>query len=88
MQRCLVNLTLIRVARRAMATTFEIAIPQGTPRAIDAASAALDLIEEVEQQLTIYRDDNPVGYWLVVALQSCVALGLIGLGGMSLLGGR
>lgn len=59
-ERCPVNLTLIRVARRAMATTFEIAIPQGTPHAIDAASAALDLIEELEQQLTTYRDDSEV----------------------------
>lgn len=34
---------------------------------------------------TIYRDDNPVGYWLVVGLQSLVALALLGFGGMSLL---
>lgn len=54
------NLTLIRVARRAMATTFEIALPQGTPRAVDAASAALDLIEEIEEQLTVYRDTGEV----------------------------
>ena len=54
------NLTLVRVARRAMATTFEIALPQGTPRAIDAASAALDLIEEIEEQLTVYRDSSEV----------------------------
>ena len=54
------NLTLVRVARRAMATTFEIALPQGTPRAIDAGSAALDLIEEIEEQLTVYRDSSEV----------------------------
>ena len=54
------DLTLIRVARRAMATTFEIALPQGTPRAVDAASAALDLIEEIEEQLTVYRDTGEV----------------------------
>lgn len=37
---------------------------------------------------TLYRDDNPVGYWLVVALQSAVALGLLWVGVMGLIGGR
>ena len=39
------NLALLRVSRRAMATTFEIAIPYGTPHALPAAEAALDLID-------------------------------------------
>ena len=54
------DLTLLRVARRAMATTFEIAFPAGTPHAFDAGSAALDLIEEIEEQLTVYRDTGEV----------------------------
>ncbi len=54
------DLTLLRVTRRAMATTFEIAFPSGTPHAFDAGSAALDLIEEIEEQLTVYRDTGEV----------------------------
>ena len=52
---------LVRVSRRAMATTFEIAIPQGShPRAIAAAEDALDLIDQLEDQLTVYRDHSEV----------------------------
>lgn len=52
---------LVRVSRRAMATTFEIAIPQGShPRAIAAAEDALDLIDQLEDQLTVYRDQSEV----------------------------
>lgn len=69
------NLTLVRVARRAMATTFEIAIPQGTPRAIDAGSAALDLIEEIEEQLTVYRDSSEVSRLNATAAEEPVAVG-------------
>ncbi|HJZ55195.1 MAG TPA: FAD:protein FMN transferase [Gemmataceae bacterium] len=51
---------LVRVSRRAMATTFEIALPVGTPHAIAAAEDALDLIDELEDQLTVYRDHSEV----------------------------
>jgi thiamine biosynthesis lipoprotein len=51
---------LLRVSRRAMATTFEVAIPYGTPDALDAATDALDLIDELEDQLTVYRDHSEV----------------------------
>ena len=52
---------LVRVSRRAMATTFEIAIPQGShPRAIAAAEDALDLIDQLEDQLTVFRDHSEV----------------------------
>lgn len=54
------ELSLIRVSRRAMATTFEIAVPFGTPDALAAAEDALDVIGEVEDQLTIYRDFSEV----------------------------
>jgi thiamine biosynthesis lipoprotein len=43
-----------------MATTFEIAIPYGTPHALPAAEAALDLIDQLEEQLTVYRDSSEV----------------------------
>ncbi len=52
---------LVRVSRRAMATTFEIAIPLGTHRyAVEAAEDALNLIDELEDQLTVYRDHSEV----------------------------
>ncbi len=54
------DLTLIRVSRRAMATTFEIALPFGTPHAVSAAEAALDVIDSVEDQLTVFRDSSEV----------------------------
>ncbi len=48
---------LVRVSRRAMATTFEVAIPQGShPQAIAAAEDALDLIDELEDQMTVFRE--------------------------------
>ena len=51
---------LFRASRRAMATDFEIALPFATPEALPAAEAALDLIDALEQQLTVYRDDSEV----------------------------
>jgi FAD:protein FMN transferase len=54
------NLVLLRAERRAMATRFEVAIPYGTPNALDAAEAALDEIDRIEQLLTVYRDDSDV----------------------------
>jgi thiamine biosynthesis lipoprotein len=53
--------SLVRVARRAMATTFEVAIPAGShPDPFAAASAALDLIDDLEDQMTVYRDHSEV----------------------------
>lgn len=54
------ELTLLRVTRRAMATTFEIAFPYGTPHALEAAEDALDRIDEIEDQLTVYRDHSEI----------------------------
>ena len=54
------ELSLIRVSRRAMATTFEVALPFGTPDALAAAEDALDVIDAVEDQLTVYRDSSEV----------------------------
>ena len=52
------DLGLIRVSRQAMATTFEIALPADTPDAVAAASSALDLIEDAEDALTVYREHS------------------------------
>jgi thiamine biosynthesis lipoprotein len=51
---------LLRFIRTAMATDFEVAFPLGTPRATAAAEAALDLIDALETQLTVYRDESEV----------------------------
>lgn len=52
---------LLRVSRRAMATLFEVAIPYGShPDAIAAAEDALNLIDELEGQMTVYREDSEV----------------------------
>ena len=80
------NLVLLRAERRAMATTFEVAIPYGTPNAVEAAEAALDEIDRIEQLLTVYRDDSDVSVLnvngggvaspeLFQLLQTCAVLG-------------
>src|SRR5207249_4257049 len=53
-------LTLVRFARRAMATTFEIAVPLTDSAAgLQARLAeALHLIDRLEAQLTVFRDDS------------------------------
>ncbi len=51
---------MLRFARQAMATTFEVVLPFGTPEAHEWAIRALDEIDRLEQQLTIYRDDSEV----------------------------
>jgi thiamine biosynthesis lipoprotein len=53
--------SLVRVSRRAMATTFEVAVPVGAARdPVAAADAALDLIDDLEDQMTVYRDHSEV----------------------------
>jgi thiamine biosynthesis lipoprotein len=54
------DIALLRVWRRAMATTFEIALPYGTPDGLAAAEDALDQIDALESQLTVYRADSDV----------------------------
>ena len=43
-----------------MGSSFEVRLPAGTPGAVDLACRALDLIDELEAQLTVYRDDSEV----------------------------
>ena len=54
------DIVLLRFARRAMATTFEVILPFGTPAAQDIGEAALNLVDQFESQLTVYRDDSEV----------------------------
>ncbi len=49
---------LLRVARQAMATQFEIILPVEQSDAYAAADDALDLIDRLEDQLSIFRDTS------------------------------
>ncbi|MGP0065240.1 MAG: FAD:protein FMN transferase [Isosphaeraceae bacterium] len=51
---------LVRVHRPAMGSSFEIRLPAGTPGAVDLSCRALDLIDAIEAQMTVYRDDSEV----------------------------
>jgi thiamine biosynthesis lipoprotein len=54
------DVALLRMSRRAMATTFEVVLPYGTPHGVEAAEDALDEIDRLEAQLTVYRDTSEV----------------------------
>ena len=43
-----------------MGSYFEVRLPAGTPGAVDLACRALDVIDALEAQLTVYRDDSEV----------------------------
>lgn len=51
---------LLRASRRAMACRFEVLLPFGTPDALAVAESALDAIDRLEQQLTVYQDTSEV----------------------------
>src|SRR5688572_16289637 len=51
---------LIRVYRQAMACRFEVTLPGEDARHVAAARAALDLVDAIEAQLTVFRDTSPL----------------------------
>ena len=52
---------LTRVGRRAMACQFEVALNTGQyPHGTAAAVAALDIVDRLEQQMTVFRDDSDI----------------------------
>ena len=52
---------LLTIARHAMACEFEVLLNAGQyPAGADAALAALDLVEQLEAQLTVYRDTSEI----------------------------
>jgi thiamine biosynthesis lipoprotein len=51
---------MLRFARRAMATTFEVILPFDTPSAHEVAQTALDEIDRLEAQLTVFCDSSEV----------------------------
>ena len=54
------DLPLLRLSRRAMATTFELLLPYGTRNAMELGSDAFDRIDALESQLTVYRESSEV----------------------------
>jgi FAD:protein FMN transferase len=51
---------LLRFGRRAMATTFEVILPFATPAAHQVALDALDEIDRLEDQLSVFREHSEV----------------------------
>lgn len=56
------EVALLRTSRQAMATTFEVVLPVGLPFALEAGQDALDLIDRLEEQLTVYRESSEVSH--------------------------
>lgn len=61
-----------RFTRRAMATAFEVVLPFGGDGARRAADTALDLIDQLEAQLTVYRSASEVSRLNRLAFQAPV----------------
>lgn len=51
---------LIKASRPAMGSYFEVRLGANTPGAAELAGRVLDRIDELETQLTVYRDDSEV----------------------------
>ncbi len=54
------ELALLRLGWRAMATQFELLLPFDSPDACAAGQEAFALLDELEDQLTVYRDHSEV----------------------------
>lgn len=51
----------VRLSQRAMACDFSVIMNAGVPKSrIQDASSVLDLISELEQQMSVYRDDSEI----------------------------
>ncbi|MCS7166748.1 MAG: FAD:protein FMN transferase [Gemmatales bacterium] len=57
------ELAWLRFQHPAMATTFELVLPFGTPDALNIAEEVFACIEAVEAQLSVYREESEVS-WL------------------------
>jgi thiamine biosynthesis lipoprotein len=75
------EVALLHLKRRAMATTFEVVLPFGTPDAMQIGEDAFDLIDRLEAQLTVYRDNSEVSRLnrLAATMSVPVEAGLFGL---------
>jgi thiamine biosynthesis lipoprotein len=54
------NAVLLHLKRRAMATTFEIVLPFGTPNAVAMGEATFALLDSLEEQMTVYRETSEI----------------------------
>lgn len=54
------EIALVRFAREAMATRFEVILPFGTPGALELAEHALDEIDRLEDQLSVFREHSDI----------------------------
>ncbi|GBD35377.1 FAD:protein FMN transferase [bacterium HR36] len=54
------ELAWLRFSHPAMATTFELVLPFGTPEAFAIADEVFACIDAIEAQLSVYRDDSEV----------------------------
>lgn len=52
------SIDLLNARRAGMGTFFEVKLPAATPRAAALATEALDVIDRLEGQLTVYRPDS------------------------------
>ncbi|WP_435011078.1 FAD:protein FMN transferase [Tundrisphaera lichenicola] len=52
--------SLINASRSLMGSYFEVRLGVGVPGAVDLATRALDVVEELEAQLTVYNDESEV----------------------------
>jgi len=50
----------LHLSRRAMATTFELILPLDTGDALAVGDAVFDLIDQLEAQMTVYRDTSEI----------------------------
>jgi thiamine biosynthesis lipoprotein len=51
---------LLNASRAAMGSYFEVRLPAYAPGAAELATRALDLVDDLESQLTVYRDDSEI----------------------------
>ena len=52
--------SLINASRSLMGSYFEVRLGSGVPGAVELATRALDVVEELEAQLTVYNDESEV----------------------------
>jgi thiamine biosynthesis lipoprotein len=65
---------LLHFTRRAMATDFEVLLPFGMPDALSLAESALDEIDRLENQLTVYHEASEISRLNRQAAAGCVAV--------------
>src|SRR6476620_1784369 len=66
------DVAVLRASRRAMATQFEVLLPFGSHLAQPAAEAALDRIDELEDQLSVFREHSEVSRLNATAAERAV----------------